>query len=142
MPSKNKPKDSAKADSSKGSGGKGKAGSSSKKDKDDTSSGSSGKQLKPATAINSRHILCEKHSKKEEALTKLKEGGKFDDVAREFSEDKARQGGSLGWKTRGALDAAFEKAAYDLEPSTTSNPKYVEVKSSHGYHIIMVEGRR
>ncbi|KAI4191562.1 MAG: hypothetical protein LQ346_004749 [Caloplaca aetnensis] len=144
MPPKNKtPKDSAKADSSKsGSGGKGKAGSGSKKDKDDASSGSSGKQLKPATAINSRHILCEKHSKKEEALTKLKEGAKFDDVAREFSEDKARQGGSLGWKTRGALDAAFEKAAYDLEPSTTNNPKYVEVKTAHGYHIIMVEGRR
>ena len=60
---------------------------------------------------------CEKHSKKEEALAKLKGGVKFDDVAREFSEDKARQGtgadtlsfdrtlrpdlgGSLGWKVR------------------------------------------
>ena len=52
------------------------------------------------------------------------------------------KGGSLGWKTRGALDAAFEKAAYELEPSTTANPKYAEVKSAHGYHIIMVEGRR
>ncbi|KAI4120792.1 MAG: hypothetical protein LQ338_006766 [Usnochroma carphineum] len=144
MPAKNKaPKDSAKADSSKGgSGGKGKAGPNSKKDKDDTSSSSSGKQLKPATAINARHILCEKHSKKEEALTKLRDGGKFDEVAREFSEDKARQGGSLGWKTRGSLDAAFEKAAYELEPSTTGSPKYVEVKTGHGYHIIMVEGRR
>ncbi|KAL8745549.1 MAG: hypothetical protein Q9190_002315 [Brigantiaea leucoxantha] len=99
-------------------------------------------KLKPASAINSRHILCEKHSKKEEALTKLREGAKFDDVAREFSEDKARQGGSLGWKTRGALDAAFEKAAYELEPSTTGSPKYAEVKTGHGYHIIMVEGRR
>ena len=35
---------------------------------------------------------CEKHSRKEEALTKLREGAKFDDVAREMSEDKARQG--------------------------------------------------
>ena len=35
---------------------------------------------------------CEKHSKKEEALAKLRDGGKFDDVAREFSEDKQRQG--------------------------------------------------
>lgn len=35
---------------------------------------------------------CEKHSKKEEALQKLRGGTKFDDVAREFSEDKARQG--------------------------------------------------
>lgn len=57
---------------------------------DESSSGSS--KLKPANSINVRHILCEKHSKKEEALTKLRDGAKFDDVAREYSEDKARQG--------------------------------------------------
>ena len=145
MPPKNKnSKDSSKADSSKSSGGgKGKASANGKKDKEESSSGgSSGKQLKPATSINARHILCEKHSKKEEALTKLRDGGKFDEVAKEYSEDKARQGGSLGWKTRGSLDAAFEKAAYDLEPSTVANPKYVEVKTAHGYHVIMVEGRK
>ena len=37
-------------------------------------------------------LQCEKHSKKEEAILKLKEGVKFDEVARELSEDKARQG--------------------------------------------------
>lgn len=51
-----------------------------------------GSKLKAAQSINVRHILCEKHSKKEEALAKLRDGAKFDDVAREFSEDKARQG--------------------------------------------------
>ncbi|MCJ1256406.1 Peptidyl-prolyl cis-trans isomerase pin4 [Lignoscripta atroalba] len=113
------------------------------KDKDDNkSSDASASKLKAANSINARHILCEKHSKKEEALAKLNSGTKFDDVAREFSEDKARQGGSLGWKVRGSLDNAFEKAAYDLEPSTTGNPKWVEVKTGHGYHIIMVEGRK
>ena len=75
-------------------------------------------------------------------MAKLQDGAKFDDVAREFSEDKARQGGSLGWKVRGSLDAAYEKAAYELEPSTMGNSKFVEVKTGHGYHIIMVEGRR
>lgn len=35
---------------------------------------------------------CEKHAKKEEAMEKLRNGTKFDEVAREFSEDKARQG--------------------------------------------------
>ena len=107
--------------------------------KDDNATAS---KLKAATAINTRHILCEKHSKKEEALSQLRAGAKFDDVAREYSEDKARQGGSLGWKVRGSLDAAYEKVAYELEPSTVGNPKYVEVKSGHGYHIVMVEGRR
>lgn len=49
-------------------------------------------KLKPATSINVRHILCEKHARKEEALAKLNAGARFDEVAREFSEDKARQG--------------------------------------------------
>ncbi|EAS32902.3 peptidyl-prolyl cis-trans isomerase pin4 [Coccidioides immitis RS] len=118
--------------------GKGKAKDSS----ESGDAGGKGKGLKPANSINVRHILCEKHSKKEEALAKLRAGAKFDEVAREFSEDKARQGGSLGWKIRGSLDAAFEKAAYELEPSTTASPKYAEVKTGFGYHIIMVEGRK
>jgi len=65
--------------------------------KKDTPEDASKSKLKPATAINARHILCEKHSKKEEALTKLREGAKFDEVAREFSEDKARQGEAPYW---------------------------------------------
>ncbi|EFE38125.1 hypothetical protein TRV_07205 [Trichophyton verrucosum HKI 0517] len=145
-----------KGGDSKSAGGKGKG----KGKESESSDSGKGKGLKAANSINVRHILagkagssldylltiyrgqCEKHSKKEEALEKLRAGAKFDDVAREFSEDKARQGGSLGWKVRGSLDAAFEKAAYELEPSTTGNPKYVEVKTGFGYHIIMVEGRK
>ncbi|KAK1765750.1 hypothetical protein QBC33DRAFT_543838 [Phialemonium atrogriseum] len=102
------------------------------------------KETKPkgASSINVRHILCEKHSKKEEALAKLRDGAKFDEVARDFSEDKARQGGSLGWKAKGSLDPQFEAVAYALETSTTGNPKIGEAKTGFGYHIIMVEGRK
>ena len=39
-----------------------------------------------------RHILCEKQSKSLEALAKLKSGEKFNEVAAQYSEDKARQG--------------------------------------------------
>ena len=77
----------------KGKGGdksKGKGGGD--KDASGGDKASSAKQ-KGAQSINVRHILCEKHAKKEEALAKLREGVKFDEVAREFSEDKARQGG-------------------------------------------------
>ncbi|KAF3038338.1 Peptidyl-prolyl cis-trans isomerase pin4 [Didymella heteroderae] len=113
------------------------------KDAGDAKDAGGGKgKLKPATSINVRHILCEKHSKKEEALEKIRNGAKFDEVAREMSEDKARQGGSLGWKVRGSLMLDFEKVAYELEPSTTGAPKIGEVKTSEGYHIIMVEGRK
>ncbi len=120
------------------------------------------KEQKGAQSINVRHILCEKNAKKEEALAKLNAGSKFDEVAREFSEDKARQGmgptasrsqvsidadgcvagGSLGWKGKGALLPEFEKVAFELEPSTTNKPKWGECKTSEGYHIIMVEGRK
>jgi len=62
-----------------------------------------GGTLKAATAVNVRHILCEKHSKATEALQKLQEGQRFDKVAQEYSEDKAKAGGSLGWMSRGSM---------------------------------------
>lgn len=69
--------------------------SKSKETSESSGKGGDKGKLKPANSINVRHILCEKHSKKEEALTKLREGRKFDEVAREMSEDKARQGASI-----------------------------------------------
>lgn len=122
--------------------GKGKPSGAGKGKPKDTGSEGASKGPKPAQSINVRHILCEKHARKEEALAALQSGRSFDDVAREFSEDKARQGGSLGWKTRGSLLAEFEKVAFELETSSTAKPKYQEVKTSEGYHLVMVEGRK
>jgi NIMA-interacting peptidyl-prolyl cis-trans isomerase 4 len=51
-------------------------------------------------------------------------------------------GGALGWKTKGSLEKEFEDVAFALETSTTGNPKIGEAKTPHGYHIIMVEGRK
>jgi len=99
--------------------------------------------LKPATAINVRHILCEKHSRASEALQKIQEGQRFDKVAQEYSEDKAKAGGSLGWMTRGSMVGPFQDAAFALTPSTVDKPILSAlVKTSFGYHVIMVEGRR
>ncbi|TDL18774.1 FKBP-like protein [Rickenella mellea] len=99
--------------------------------------------LKPATAVNVRHILCEKHSKALEALQKIKDGERFDKVAQEYSEDKAKAGGSLGWMTRGSMVGPFQDAAFALQPSTLANPTLSPlVKTNFGYHIILVEGRR
>lgn len=60
------------------------------KGKGKDASAEKGGKVKGAQSINVRHILCAKHGKKEEALAKLNAGSKFDEVAREFSEDKAR----------------------------------------------------
>jgi len=99
--------------------------------------------LKAATAVNVRHILCEKHSKATEALQKIQEGQAFNKVAQEYSEDKAKTGGSLGWMVRGSMVGAFQDAAFALTPSTVDKPIISSlVKTNFGYHIIMVEGRR
>ena len=100
--------------------------------------------LKPANSIKVRHILCEKQSKALEALAALKAGSSFASVAEKYSEDKARQGGSLGWMTRGSMVGAFQEAAFALQPSTSEKPVYTDppVKTQFGYHIIMVEDRK
>ncbi len=67
--------------------------------------GSEGGQekVKAANHVKVRHILCEKNGKIMEALAKLQNGDTFSSVAEQYSEDKARQGGSLGWMTRGSM---------------------------------------
>ncbi|XP_029185457.1 peptidyl-prolyl cis-trans isomerase NIMA-interacting 4-like isoform X3 [Acropora millepora] len=90
---------------------KGKGGGAGKQDKGKGAKGggsedagaSGGKTKKGGTAVKVRHILCEKHSKVMEAMAKLKDGQKFNEVASAYSEDKARQGGDLGWMTRGSM---------------------------------------
>jgi peptidyl-prolyl cis-trans isomerase NIMA-interacting 4 len=99
-------------------------------------------KLKPATAINVRHILLPKHSDSLTAVSKLTAGASFDAVAREMSIDKARQGGSLGWKVRGSLIREFEDVAFALEVSTAGKPVWGTVKTGEGWHVVMVEGRR
>lgn len=51
-------------------------------------------------------------------------------------------GGALGWKTKEALLPEFSAVAFDLAASTTAKPVIAECKTTEGYHIIMVEGRK
>ncbi|KAH7037948.1 uncharacterized protein B0I36DRAFT_359572 [Microdochium trichocladiopsis] len=133
-------KDTGKGDkAAKGAKGKGQ---------DDADAGKTVK-TKGGQWITARHILCEKKGKFEQAKDKiqqqLEEGKKgkqvFADVAREFSEDKARQGGLIGKMTKGALMPAFEEVAYALQLSSDKEIHMGEAKTSEGYHLIIVEDR-
>lgn len=76
-----------------------------------------GKEKKGGNSVKVRHILCEKQGKILEAMEKLKAGQKFPDVATAYSEDKARQGGDLGWQIRGKQPInklPNSKRAFDL----------------------------
>ena len=83
----------------KGAGGKGGA-------KGGDKGGKAGKEDAKAgagTSVKVRHILCEQQSKALEAIEKLKTGLKFNVVAEQYSEDKAKDGGNLGWMVRGSM---------------------------------------
>lgn len=93
---------------------------------------------KGCTKIKVRHILCEKQSKIMEALAKLNEGKPFNQVAAEYSEDKASSGGSLGWVVRGQMTGDFQEVAFNAPVGKYTQP----FKTQFGYHIVLVEDRK
>lgn len=74
--------------------------------------------------------------KAKEVITKLKNGEKFEDLAKEYSSDESNKddGGDLGYFSYGTMEDAFEEAALKLK-----NGEYTKepVKTSYGYHIIL-----
>jgi peptidyl-prolyl cis-trans isomerase SurA len=74
-------------------------------------------------------------TKIDEIYTKLKAGEKFEDLARQFSDDKpsAEKGGQLQWFGSSRMPIEFEKAAFAL----TNNGDYSEpFTTNYGWHIV------
>jgi len=73
--------------------------------------------------------------KAEEVLGKVKAGGNFQELAKQYSEDTtASNGGDLGLFAKGKMVPEFETAAFALKAGETSGI----VKTVYGYHIIKV----
>ncbi|MFZ5993406.1 MAG: SurA N-terminal domain-containing protein [Thermodesulfobacteriota bacterium] len=71
----------------------------------------------------------------EEALKKVRSGGDFAALARQFSEDKsAVRGGDLGYLQQGTTDPSLERVVFSLEKGGISPV----VRSKAGLHIIKV----
>ncbi len=83
--------------------------------------------------------ITEVQKRAEEVLKELKKGGKFEDLAKKYSEDKQTKdkGGDLGWLAQGQTVAAFEKAAFSTPKGGISDV----VKTEYGFHIIKVLDR-
>ena len=95
-------------------------------------------KVKPANHVKCRHILCEKQGKIMEALEKLKAGQSFASVAQAYSEDKARDGGNLGWMARGSMVGPFQERAFSAPIGKYTEP----FKTQFGWHILLVEDRK
>jgi len=94
---------------------------------------------KPAE-VEASHILVEDEKKANEVAKKLKEGGDFAKLAKEYSTDKsnAENGGELGFFTADKMVPEFSEAAFAMKPGEISDP----VETSHGFHIILVTDKK
>jgi peptidyl-prolyl cis-trans isomerase D len=84
--------------------------------------------------------VTEAQNRAADLLKQIKAGARFEDLATKYSEDpgSAKQGGSLGWISKGQTVPEFEKAAFSLPKGQISDL----VKSSYGFHIIRVDDRQ
>lgn len=102
-------------------------------------------------SVRARHILIKvdpkaadtekatARKKIEEIQKKLKDGGDFEALAKELSEDPSRErGGDLGYFTKGRMVKPFEEAAFSLPVGQVSPI----VETTFGYHLIEVLDRK
>jgi len=91
--------------------------------------------FKQAESADASHILVEEEDKAREIYEKIKNGGDFEELAREFSTCPSKEkGGDLGTFTRGQMVKEFEDAVFENEVGTITEP----VKTQFGYHIIKI----
>jgi peptidyl-prolyl cis-trans isomerase C len=88
---------------------------------------------------HSRHILVATEQEAKDIITKLKAGGKFEELAKVSKDGSANNGGDLGWMTPGKLVKPFADAMVALKNGEiTQTP----VKTEFGYHVIKLEESR
>lgn len=89
--------------------------------------------------VHASHILVDSEERALEIIESLNDGQPFADLAREVSNcPSAREGGDLGFFSRGQMVAPFEDAAFSLEAGEYSEP----VETDFGWHIIFVHDRQ
>lgn len=74
-------------------------------------------------------------SKMDEIYSKVNSGEKFEDLARQFSDDKpsAEKGGQLQWFGSSRMPLEFEKAAFSLKNNGDISEPFA---TSYGWHIV------
>jgi peptidyl-prolyl cis-trans isomerase D len=104
-------------------------------------------QFQTPEQVRASHILLKTEGKNEEevrkaaeeVLKKVKAGGDFAALAKQYSEDTSKdQGGDVGFFGKGRMVPEFENAAFGMQPGQVSDL----IKSQYGFHIIKVTERK
>jgi peptidyl-prolyl cis-trans isomerase C len=94
------------------------------------------KGMDMSKSIKASHILVQQEFEANDLLKKVSEGVSFGDLARDFSLcPSGKDGGSLGFFSKGQMVKPFEEAAFNLEVGEVSSP----VQTQFGYHLIKRE---
>ena len=90
--------------------------------------------------VKARHILVADPNTAKQVLAKLKSGGSWDQLAKQYSTDPSSKdkGGDLGYFGRGQMVPQFQDAAFNAKVGQIVGP----VKSPFGYHIIQVTDKK
>ena len=103
-------------------------------------------QFKVQNRVHVEHILfktvgktdaevAEIQKTAEGVLKKVKSGGNFEELAKQYSEDTSKtKGGDIGWIVEGQTVPEFQQAAFTLPKGSISDL----VKTQYGFHIIKV----
>ena len=87
------------------------------------------------TKVQESHILVPTEAKAMELLFDLQRGKDFGEAAKQNSMCPSKKnGGDLGWFSRGQMVKEFEDCAFSLEKGKISKP----VKTRFGWHLIKV----
>tara|TARA_R110002111_G_scaffold698_1_gene5477 strand:+ start:7853 stop:8659 length:807 start_codon:yes stop_codon:yes gene_type:complete len=92
------------------------------------------------TELKASHILVKEEATAKEVIAKLNKGGKFADLAKEYSTGPSGpKGGELGWFTPQRMVPEFSKAVLAMKDNEyTKKP----VQTQFGWHIILRTGQR
>ncbi len=88
-----------------------------------------------------RHILVETEDQAKKIIAELKNGAKFDDIAKKESKDpgSGAKGGDLDWANPSSFVPEFSEAMIKLKKGETTT---APVKSQFGWHVIRVDDIR
>jgi len=106
-------------------------------------------EFKELETVNASHVLINTKSRSEaealaraqEVKVKLAAGEDFKKIALDYSDDPSakRNGGALGYFSRGKMVKEFEEAAFAMNtPGQLSDP----IRTPFGFHIIRFDDRR
>lgn len=90
--------------------------------------------------VHLKQILLSDEAQAEEIRSRLMRNESFEDLARQYSVDRASgsRGGDLGFVSRGQMSPELERVAFSLRPQEISPV----IRSSKGFHILKLIGRK